>query len=360
MADWTPKVRERLDYSGIEGNEQEELVLCCLDGEHSVSQIADLAGLQPEQVHQVVAGFAERGMLDVPGQPSGGVPRISTAEHEILTEEQSSPDAAASAVADAADADETDELGNADDASTVAARREAARQAANYRKIFETELSPLSREQRAAMASTAEGGILGALCLDPYPKVIRALLENPQTGLQHARLVARYHKSWVGLGVLGQRSQFFQDREVQRVLMRNANAPEALLNRMMRGRNLYALFKLNMSRELAPRAKRNARLMLRRKFQQGFAEECAGLICSTEGRVLVLLRGIPLDDATTILLCRRTQFPRLLVMSLARFPGSPMKLIIHLSKQPLVKRSKELKRLLLQHPNCPTYIKRKG
>jgi hypothetical protein len=357
MEDWTPKVRERLDYSGIEGNEEQELILCCLDGEHTINEIADLAGLQPEQVHQVVTGFAERGMLDIPDQPTTGeAPRVNTAEHEIVAEEQSSPDAAASAGADAEDDKATDP----NDASSVAARREASRQAANYRNIFETELRPLSREQRAAMASTAEGGILGALCLDPYPKVIRAVLENPQTGLQHARLVARYHKSWVGLGVLGQRSQFFQDREVQRVLMRNANAPEALLNRMMRGKNLNALFKLNMSRELAPRAKRNARLMLRRKFQQGFAEECAGLICSTEGRVLVLLRGIPLDDPTTILLCRRTQFPRLLVMSLARFPGSPMKLIIHLSKQPLVKRSKELKRLLLQHPNCPTYIKRKG
>ena len=195
MEDWTPKVRERLDYSGIEGNEEQELILCCLDGEHTINEIADLAGLPPEQVHQVVTGFAERGMLDIPGQPTGEAPRINTAEHEIVTAGQSSPNTAASASADAADDadDEDDEATDPNDASSVAARREASRQAANYRNIFETELRPLSREQRAAMASTAEGGILGALCLDPYPKVIRAVLENPQTGLQHARLVARYH-----------------------------------------------------------------------------------------------------------------------------------------------------------------------
>src|SRR5258708_1922029 len=67
------------------------------------------------------------------------------------------------------------------------------------RQLFEAKLHSLSEDARAALASTAGEPELSALCFDPTPRVVRAVLENPRAGLPHARLIAAHHGNAAGL-----------------------------------------------------------------------------------------------------------------------------------------------------------------
>src|SRR5690554_6503556 len=77
---------------------------------------------------------------------------------------------------------------------------------AKGRRLFETMLRELPREQRILMARTVVEAPLEALCFDPDPGVIAAVLENPTTGFVHARLVAMHHRNPVGLAALARKA----------------------------------------------------------------------------------------------------------------------------------------------------------
>ena len=62
--------------------------------------------------------------------------------------------------------------------------------AGTHRKLYETALHQLGPDERTARAKAAEDPELSALCFDPLPSVVHALLENPRFGLTQARLVA--------------------------------------------------------------------------------------------------------------------------------------------------------------------------
>lgn len=254
------------------------------------------------------------------------------------------------------DEDERDEA----DESTEADRTPAltAEAIANYRKLYQSELSKLPKDQRQQMALTASGEKLFAFCLDTHPGVIKSVLENHRCALAQARLIAQHHGTGLGLDHLGARSQYVRDRTVQRLLLRNAQASEPLLRKILGTRPLKELYKTNMSRELTEGAQRTARRMIRKKFNQAPAEEKIGLLFSTDGRCLTLLTGVPFDQKTTALLCRRTFNSNLLISNLARHAATPPQVIRHLARQQLVKRTPQLKKLLLQHPNCPGELKR--
>src|SRR5690606_34257334 len=59
---------------------------------------------------------------------------------------------------------------------------------ATGRQLFELRLHSLSREQRIELARTCTDERLEALCFDPDPGTVTGVLDNPLSGLAHARL----------------------------------------------------------------------------------------------------------------------------------------------------------------------------
>lgn len=231
--------------------------------------------------------------------------------------------------------------------------------AASYRQLFELTLHKLSREERIALARGCSGPLLCAFCFDPDPGVIlRGVLENTRTGLEHARLIAAHHRSTQGLQGLAGRAQLLADSQVQRHLLRNAQTGEALLRRLLANAPLQGLFQTLMGRELTERARRVASLVLKQRFQITSPEEKVGVIVSSEGRCLRFLVGSPLDGRTSTMICERSVLSSTLIQNLARWPTTPPQILRHLAKQTTIRSSPGIKRLILQHPNCPSELKR--
>ena len=251
-----------------------------------------------------------------------------------------------------------EDFGDDPDAASVPPPAEQAAAVGSYRQVFETTLRPLPVEVRVEWAQTGAGDVLFALCMDPMPGVIQAVLENPNANLEHARLIAEHHRHPIGLDALGKRSEYLRDSTVRRFLMRNQQASERLLMNMLGGLPLTQVFRANVGHELTDRARRAGRTVLRRKFDQAQADEKVALIVQTEGRCLANLVGLTFDQKTVTLLCRRTYPSSMLIQSLARFPATPPTLIVHLLRQQGVLRNAHVKKRLQQHPNCPKYLKR--
>ena len=228
---------------------------------------------------------------------------------------------------------------------------------ANHRQLFEAKLHPLPEGERETLASTAEDPELKALCFDPTPRVVRAVLANSRSGLPHARLIAAHHGNAVGLDALGERPALLQDAEVQRFLLRNQQTSAPLLQRLLGRRRLAEVYQTTRSRELPERNRRTAMEMLRRRFAETSSEERVELILRTEGRALVALSGLSLDGKAAALLCARTLGSLLLVENLARWPATPPAVIAHLLKQPIVLGMPQLRTILKRHPNCPASAK---
>src|SRR5207237_10442724 len=127
------------------------------------------------------------------------------------------------------------------------------------RKLYETTLHQLPAEERAARAKAAEEPELSALCFDPLPAVVHALLENPRFALAQARLVATHHRTPSGLEALAARAAFAADAGVRRALLRNPQLPAALLRPLLGGRRLLEQHKLVVSRDVPEQIRRPAR-----------------------------------------------------------------------------------------------------
>src|SRR5882762_9612293 len=127
------------------------------------------------------------------------------------------------------------------------------------RKLYETVLHQLAAEERAARAKAAEEPELSALCFDPLPAVVHALLDNPRFGLAQARLVAAHHRTAAGLEALGARAALAADAGVRRALLRNPQLPAGLLRRLHGGRRLLEQHKLVVSRDVPEQTRRVAR-----------------------------------------------------------------------------------------------------
>jgi hypothetical protein len=257
---------------------------------------------------------------------------------------------------DAGDEEEDEEDGGEEE--EAADEEEQKLTEANYRKLFETELHPLERDIRVEMARTATGAKLCAFCFDPDPGVIKSILENTKVGFEHARLIANHHRNPVGIDALARRSQLIRDRQVQRFLLRNNQCPEAVLKKILANKPLMQLWQLNVSRENSDRAKRVVRQSFRKKWQATSADDRVGLLFKTEGRCLNALIGLGFEGRTVSMLCGRTFNSTILIQNILRFSSTPPLLIQHLFKQNSVRRSPMLKKLILQHPNCPSSIKR--
>ena len=364
MAVWRPKLKTGVDVTRLDLSGEEGFVLSRIDGATDVRNLQHLTGLDEGRLQRALDRLIEAGAVEAPAATDagssmggGGIPRASDVARDL---DDPPEELAIEGDGDAHDdvQDATHEDASADASEDTPALDEAA--ARTYRQLFESELHPLPRDQRVERARVAEGPTLTAFCFDPDPGVIRSVLENLHVGLEHARLIAAHHRHALGLDALSRRAAFLRDGQVQRRLLQNPQCSDALTRRLLQGKHLSQLFQLSKSREMTERAKRNVRQSFRAAFQRAEAEERVGLVLSTEGRCLAALVGLSLDSKTAALLSGRSYNSSLLIQNLARWPATPPILLTHLFKQPALRRAPHLRQLVLQHPNCPSQLKRQG
>ncbi|WP_224362800.1 hypothetical protein [Hyalangium versicolor] len=362
MADWTPKPNLSVDLKRLTLSAEEGFVLSRLDGHTSIRQLPALTGIPPERLQGILSRLVEQGALQpspeapraparaAPPAPRAPVPEVSEPPTlEALPEEPQAGDAPSES--SASEASDSEKSGSAEE-------DEPAEALGNYRQIFETRLHPLTEDERAARAHGAADPELSAFCFDPVPAVIKAVMENPRTGLAHARLIVRHHRNPTGLEAVCAHAAFAADGGVRRWLVRNPQLPSGLFRRLWSSRRLMELHKLSIDRDIPEGTRRTARELLRQRFGSGPAEEKAELILNTEGRSLVALSGLPVDGKTASILCGRTYRSPLLIQNIARWSAAPPALVAHLLKQEAVRRQPQLRMLLQRHPNAPADARR--
>lgn len=321
---WKPQLAPGVDVRQLPLSPLHGFVLSRVDGASDVTAIAQGSGLPPERVETILKELVASGALQA--RPESAAP----AEELPLVEASAEP------------------LEEADDEVPV-----EEPEPTTHRQLFETTLHALTADERCVRAQNAVDPVLSALCFDPLPSVIQALLENPNTGLTQARLIAKHHRNPVGLEAVAAKAAFAADAGVRRGLLHNPQLPQSLYRRLWSAKRLLEQHKTVISREVPEQTRRVARDVMRQRFSTGPSEEKAELILKTEGRCLAVLIGLPLDSKTTSLLCARTYGSNLFIQNLARWSAAPPQLVAHLLRQELVKRTPMLRTLLERHPNAP-------
>jgi len=230
----------------------------------------------------------------------------------------------------------------------------------NYRRLYEARFRDLPQGQREIFARQASGSELFALCMDPAPQVIAALLENPTFGLAHARQAASHHHNDRGLEILSRRAALLRDSHVKRRLLQNPHTPDVVLERILAMERLPAIYRASIDRDLPERNRMRVRARLRPCFTRAEPEDRAALILKTEGRCLAYLAGCTFDARTTQVLCNHSAFSTLFIQNLARFSATPPALIAKLLRSPMVQRQPPLRMLLMRHPNAGSEARRKS
>jgi hypothetical protein len=230
---------------------------------------------------------------------------------------------------------------------------EAAPLPADGMALYAREFHPLALEERILRAREATPAELSALCFDPSPRVIAAVLASPRTGLAQARLIARHHRDASGLERLVATPAFAADAAVRLELLKNPQLQAPVLRRLWGQRRALELWKSSTSREATEQARHTLKELFRARFQAGEAEERVEVIVKSDGRCLPSLPTSPLDGRTVALLCTRSYTSTLLVQHLARWGATPPALLAHLLRQALVRQNRALRLLVLQHPNAP-------
>jgi hypothetical protein len=342
--EWIPKARP------AEAKEEELSgpalrVLPLVDGRTSIEQLSARVGMGMDELFTAFLWLVGQGVVDVQGAPSE-LQRIARMHLSEPPPKRSFQDETPLENEGDFEPDAEEPFGEIDEYGSEAAQ-------SNLRKYFEAALHPLPRDVRIARATIATGDELAAWCFDPEPGIIQAVLENSSSNLSHARLIAQHHRNPIGLDAVGSRTQYAHDTQVRRLLLRNSQASERLLFRVVSSLTLTLTFRANMGHDLTERARKVLRSQLRQGFERASSEEKVALLLQTEGRCLPLLPGQTFDQKTTALLCRRTYQSSMLIQSLARFPACPPALLSHLLRQPVVLRNAHLKLQIQQHKNCP-------
>jgi hypothetical protein len=279
---------------------------------------------------------------------------------EVVKTADAAPDSTEQLVSDGM---ELEEVHDEDTEAEAAADAEESEEAVvlneqDYRKLYEAQFHALTVDVRVGLAKIAHGPDLLALCLDADARVIAAILENPQVGLQHVRLIAFYHRTGVGLEMVTRRQDFLRDLLVERRLLRNPMAGDTVLQRVMASKRLFQTYKIAIDREVPELTRSKSRGFMRQKYQNAPSEERADLVLRTEGRCLIYMTGCAFDAKMTQILCGKPYNSVLFIQNLAKFSATPPGLLAHLMKQPFVRKHAPLKKLLLQHPNMPGEVKR--
>lgn len=316
---WKPTLAA-VDLRSMSLTTEEGFVASRIDGRTTLDELTLLTGFDVSRVKAIVARLIEEGAVLAPATPFSPIPSPQEDGEEPLVEEPAS----------------------------------SSSHLKLYREVFH-ELSP---DARVHAASIEQGVALSALCFDPLPGVIQAVLSNPQSGPEQLRLIAAHHQNSAGLEWLVQRPEVMRDAHVQRLLWRNPQLNEGQLRRLIQHKRLLEVWKLAVSREATAQTRAGTAKVLRTRFGSASAEEKVELIITTEGRALAGLAGIPVDGKTTALLCSRTYSSLFLVQNLANWPTAPPALIAHLLKQAIVARQPQLRAALSRHPNAPASAKR--
>jgi hypothetical protein len=310
---------------------------------------ADINVGEPEDVLELPLGVEPWSGEDMPAGTASSHARLATAVGELdlgAAAPADSDDDAQDLPPSLAPEPEPEPIGSCDEL--------------NHRHIYELRFRDLELGPREDAARRAAGNELFALCLDPAPQVVAALLENPQFGLGHARSLAQHHTTDRGLEILARHAQLLRDSHVQRRLLQNMQAPDVVLDRVLRQKRLIDVYRLSIDRDLPERNRVRVRSRLRPIFTRADSEDRVGLIMKTEGRCLANLSGCTFDSRTTQLLSNQTIASTLFIQNLARFPATPPLLIAKLLRSPPVQRQPQLRALLLKHPNAGGEAKRRG
>ncbi|NTX02588.1 hypothetical protein [Myxococcus sp. CA040A] len=419
MTDWIPKPNPQVDLRSLVLSAEEGFVLSRLDGATAARNLPALTGLPPERLQGILTRLVSQGALlpaaqqpapaarsssatsptppfpstarplatmppggaatggpvvTAPSPVGGSAPAPRTASLSTVSPgyeplaapatEASSPDEELpmlDLLPQEAEEPDSSESGAHDGEAPEEDTEDVPEVAlGNFRQLFETRLHPQTEDQRVALARACEDPELSALCFDPLPSVVKAVLENSRVGLAHARLIARNHRNPVGLEALCGRAAFTADTGVRRWLVRNPQLPSGLFRRLWSSRRLMELYKVTIDRDVPEGTRRSSREVLRQRFTTGPAEEKVELILNTEGRALASLIGMSVDGKTASLLCGRTYRSPMLIQNIARWSAAPPPLIAHLLKQEAVRRQPQLRMLLTRHPNAPADVKRGG
>jgi hypothetical protein len=228
----------------------------------------------------------------------------------------------------------------------------------NYRQLYQEKFHVMTTDARVQAAHTAQGSDLFALCLDPEPRVIHAILENHTVGLDHVRMIAFHHRTGTGLEIMARRQDWLRDQQVERRLLRNPMSPEQVTARILNPKNLLLAYKLMVDREIPELTRTRIRGHFRKKWTTAPPEDRAELMLRTEGRPLVYMTGCTFDARTTQIICGKIIASMLLIQNFAKFPATPPGILGHLMKQNFVRKNPGIRKLLLQHPNMPGEVKR--
>lgn len=353
--------RKAVDMKALRLSPEEGFVLSRVDAPLSLKDLVSLTGLDESRVVEIVEGLALQGALELDRErapdregaaPGGSGPADEPSEGGPAGElGELDADVAAVVPEEAQEAQEAQET-----------PQEAEKRAAGdreLRKVYAEQFARLDRDVRVQTARTVGNPELLALCLDPDAQVINAIFNNHAAGLEHARLVAVHHHTHVGLDLVGRRSDILADAHVQRRLLCNPQVPDTILQRVVSPKPLMDVYRISMSREIPEITRAKTRELLQKKFLLAGPEERAALLVKTDGRCLALLVNCALDARTTQILCGRTAYTVLFIQSCARWSACPPALLTHLLKQPLVRQSPGLRKMVLKHPNLPSEAKRK-
>ncbi len=337
MGRWTRLTLEKAS-NRHELTAEERSVLRYLPAAGDLADLADLSGIEVNDLASLLAGLEERGLVveNASELPEGVLPW----EGDVMPLGSVSVSPEAETSLEVPEAPQNEHY------------------ATDWQRLYTRDFAPLSQDERIATAERGRGAEVCAWCFDPEPRVIAALLKNSEFGPTHARLLARHHKNARGLELLARNRGMLLDPEVQRRLLQNPQSPAEVLMRLLGGKPLREVYKLSVDHDLPERNRTLIRAELRKKFIQVEPEDRAELVLRTEGRVLLLLTGCTFDGRTTQILCSKSLVSTLLIGNLARFSATPPPLLAKLLQNPVVRRQPQLRTLLLKHPNLPSDAKR--
>lgn len=211
---------------------------------------------------------------------------------------------------------------------------------------------------RASAAREGDAFTMRALAYDPVPQVISALMENPDFSVNEGRIIAREHRTGIGLQLLTANPRMLADSEVRRRLLKNGHVSAQIIGALLRGKPLLAIYQVGISHDVPENTKTFARAEMRRAFADRGPDEKVALILKTEGRVLTLVTGIALDGRAISMIIARTAMSPMLIRNFAQWPTTPPPVLVHMLKLPQVQRDKTLQQTILRHPNVPSSYKR--
>ncbi len=351
-----------IDYSRLALTPEEGFVLSRVDSPTTTRELVALTGLDEQRIEAIVDKLAGLGAIDADVSASAPSSVSSPTEDGLRT----APSSSASADENASEADppeaiapsetEEDLLETSSDAEPGEDGDENTER--NYRKIFEATYRHLPTDHRVELARRVQGPDLLALCLDPDPRVIHAILENPLAGLDHSRYIALWHRTPQGLDHVAKDVSILRDRMVERRILRNPQVSDPLLQKILNPKRLIEVYKTCIDRDILERTRQKARTVLQKRWSTSAPEERVELLLTTEARCLVVMVGCTIDGRSVQILCGRSSFTTMFITSIARFPAAPPPLLAHLAKQPLVRRNPQLRRLIQGHKNTPGEAKR--